>query len=393
MLELFELLSFPSAIFRASQAMASSGDYIPGAFNGETLDVGIAMESATQAMTVFMFGTQALVLIGGELFMGIWDVAKKRWRAGKPVEIAEPLAILDKPESPTSFDFEALEAASPSGEQQLIETATATKTDAPDEPKDTQTEPEGKLWTVILKNQADKLMKMVEDKDKYWKSVFEAERAERTATENDQKNKINTLWEALKESEQRNDYKMQNMVKQVIKQIATVDETRLQTNIHIPVEEKQDMLFKGQDLWSERDRLVMEYAAKADRAGTNILTTISLSNGNLVANFKELVLEQMNKIVTNGDKTQQIDWTVLDETDERDYQTPPPWRTKKQVNSPESPETGPRDEEEDPEMQELLAVGRTLGSNGDGGGDDGDGSHNGGGNQEVNMGGRDGDKR
>ena len=84
---------------------------------------------------------------------------------------------------------------------------------------------------------------------------------------------------------------------------------------------------------------------------------------------------------------------MLDEADERDYQTPPPWRTKKQVKSPESPETGPRNEEEDVEMQELLAVGGTPGSNGDGGGDDGDGSHNGGGNQEVNMGGRDGEKR
>ena len=141
------------------------------------------------------------------------------------------------------------------------------------------------------------------------------------------------------------------MVKQVAKQATTIDETRLQTNIHTPTDDKQDMLLKGQDPWSERDRLVMEYAAKADKAGTNIPKTISLSNGNLVANFKELVMDHMTKTTTSKDKTQRTDWTVLEDTDGRDYSTPPPWRTKKQTMSPESPETGPREEDEDEEIR------------------------------------------
>ena len=180
--------------------MAADGSYIVGAF----MDIEI---NASQVMTVYMLGTQALVMIGGQLFKRIWDAARKQWFAGEPVEIAPPLATLDQPQSPTSaFDFEALEVASPSGDQPPIATATTTTTttnapDALENPRDTQTETEGKLWTVILNkkiiDEKETLLKASEDTDKYWQDKMKTEQDERTAIEHDYRNKIDNLWEAL----------------------------------------------------------------------------------------------------------------------------------------------------------------------------------------------------
>ena len=118
------------------------------------------------------------------------------------------------------------------------------------------------------------------------------------------------------------------------------DETKIQQQIDTPMEQTKDSWHHGKDPWSERDRVIQEYVDRAKR-GETIPDKMSLPNGNMIHDFKDVVMKQIRD--ETGDEETTIDWTKVDEH----CPSPPPERVKQTMASPSSPSTGPRSIDED----------------------------------------------
>ena len=162
--------------------------------------------NATKIAMVYMVAGQALMIIGDKLFKAVWNATVGRWTAGEPMAAAEPSAMLAiMPGSPNSaFDFQALEDAEVSANNDCP--AGNDATDPPDEPQT-----DGKLWTKIVETEMKKMAKIIENNDKQWQNRLEQ-------TERASEHKINSIYEAIKQSQELNDIKVQNVAKQMAQQ-------------------------------------------------------------------------------------------------------------------------------------------------------------------------------
>ena len=83
------------------------------------------------------------------------------------------------------------------------------------------------------------------------------------------------------------------------------------------MEQTKDSWHHGKDPWSERDRVIQGYVDRAKR-GETIPDKMSLPNGNVIHDFKDVVMKQIRDEI--GDKETTIDWTKVDER----CSSPPP---------------------------------------------------------------------
>ena len=181
-----------------------------------------------------------------------------------------------------------------------------------------------------------------------------------------------SLWEALKESQNINDYKIKGLTKQMyqhpqqaqtlmIKSLDAPQQTETTTiKLFGASHQEEDVWQKGPDPWTqdmtqqELRQKTLEWGDQVKKGAKQILVRIGLSDGNIIHDFNRIEVDELNKVDVAQTDEKLVDWADVDKIIGGGYDSPPPKRTRRKAETFGAGESGPIIEEELHEILHLV---------------------------------------